>query len=104
MPRSPSTSIRRPVVSGALIRSPVDARCAGVAAIKFLDSLRRTSQSGRKSQTPAKKLANDVIVHDVRKQQQKEDKSNLDEPFFHCQAQVAAQESLDREHHDHAAV
>jgi hypothetical protein len=36
-------------------------------------------------------LSNNVIVHDVREEQQKEDEAHLNEALFHREAQIAAQ-------------
>src|SRR5215471_17376206 len=89
IPRSLSVLVKCPVVSEVLMRSPVEARCAGVAAMKFLNcggqDDRRPQDFSRRSNS-----SNDVIVHDVDKQQQKEHKSDLNKSLFHRQAKVAA--------------
>src|SRR5579862_6633711 len=48
--------------------------------------------------------ARDVIVHDVCKQEQKEDEADLDDALFNHQADVPPQRPFDREQQDLAAI
>src|SRR5438477_408620 len=116
MPRSPSVLMRLPVVCEVLIRSPVDARCGGVTGITFLLALswsranheihaknkikllRRSGSGVNRNQT------NDVIVHDVSEQQQKKHKSYLNEALLNDHAQVAAQQTFNRQQQNLPAI
>src|ERR1700756_2603961 len=132
MPRSPSTLVRLPLDSELLMRSPVEARCAGVADILRIPSelfyirvckykprnpvqLRVCKYSfftsGLASTSPETRLSgmnrnqsDDVIVHDVGKEQQKEHEADLNEAFFHRHAQITAHQAFDTQQQDLAAI
>src|SRR5882724_1753055 len=103
MPRSPRALVRWPVVSEVLMRSPVEARCEGVAAdMTFL--LATTPGSGQVRSGVYRDQANDVIVHDVGKEQQKEDEANLNETFFDRHAQIATHQAFNAEQQNLPAI
>src|SRR5438874_12884790 len=112
MPRSPKALVRWPVVSEVLMRSPVQARCAGVADIfKSLFSKLSASFSDPLKYSAARpgsgvdwNQSNDVIVHDVSEEQQKEDKADLNDALFDRHAQIAAHQAFNTKQENLAAV
>src|SRR6266851_3026302 len=118
MPRSPRALMRLPLVSELLMRSPVEARCAGVADIVEILQLRvvTTTSSPQGLQVQALKPRNppsglirrtrsgmnrnqsdDVIVHDVSKEQQQEHKPHLNKALFNRHAHIAAHQTFNSE-------
>src|ERR1700736_6472951 len=99
-PRLPKTCCSFPVVSAVLMRSPVEARRDGETAMQCSPAATGEKRSGGLGMNEP----HQVIVHNVSKERQKKDKSDLHETLFEGHAEVAAQATFDGEKKNVAAV
>src|SRR5438874_929623 len=94
-----------PVVSAELIRSVVEARCAGLPAMSFPKSTsRRLASPRRRRLCMRRQEVPHVIVHNERKQQQKEHEPHLNEAFLERQAQIAPANPFNRKQQNVPAI